>query len=70
MAGYVEVRAYAELSKDEVIEQIQPLTRRYYDDFSRRGDRGRVYWRGSHRGRLVNLVARLRDRLQGERSDG
>ena len=93
MAGYVEVRAYAELNdflapesrgrtvlrcngrlaavgKDEVIEHLEPLTRRYYDDFSRCADCGRVYWRGSHHGRLVNPVARLRDRLQGERSHG
>lgn len=53
----------AAVSKDAVIEHLEPLTRRYYDDFARCADCGRIYWRGSHHGRLVNLVARLRDRL-------
>src|SRR5246127_813430 len=32
--------------KDEVIDQLEPLTRRYYDDFSRCAEGGRIYWRG------------------------
>jgi uncharacterized protein with PIN domain len=51
------------VTKDEVIEHLEPLTRRYYDDFSRCTECGRVYWRGSHRARLVSLVEGLRKQL-------
>ena len=53
----------APVSKDEVIDQLEPLTLRYYDDFSRCTECGRVYWPGSHYEKLVRLVERLRDRL-------
>jgi uncharacterized protein with PIN domain len=53
----------ATVSKDEVIEHLEPLTRRYYDEFSRCTDCGRIYWAGSHHARLVRLVERLRERL-------
>jgi uncharacterized protein len=49
--------------KDEVIEHLEPLTRRYYDDFSRCTECGRIYWRGSHRARLVSFVEGLRNQL-------
>ena len=51
------------VTKNEVIDRLEPLTRRYYDDFSRCAQCGRIYWPGSHRARLVSLVERLRDRL-------
>jgi uncharacterized protein len=53
----------AAASKDEVIDQLEPLTRRYYDEFSRCADCGRIYWAGSHYARLLSLVDRLRDQL-------
>lgn len=53
----------AAVAKDEVIDDLEPLTRRYYDEFSRCAQCGRVYWAGSHYARLVNLVERLRDQL-------
>ena len=51
------------VSKDEVIDHLEPLTRRYYDEFSRCADCGRIYWAGSHYARLLGLVDRLRDQL-------
>jgi uncharacterized protein len=39
------------------------LTRRYYQEFSRCQDCGRIYWAGSHHARLAALVDRLRDAL-------
>jgi uncharacterized protein len=51
------------VAKDEVIDRLEPLTRRYYDDFSRCDECGRIYWRGSHHARLVDLVQRLREQL-------
>ncbi|KBG74431.1 hypothetical protein N062_03039 [Mycobacterium tuberculosis MAL010106] len=53
----------AAVSKDEVIGQLEPLTRRYYESFSRCFGCGRIYWPGSHHARLVRLVERLRDQL-------
>jgi uncharacterized protein with PIN domain len=51
------------VTKDEVIDHLEPLTRLYYDDFSRCTDCGRIYWRGSHRARLVSFVEGLRNQL-------
>lgn len=51
------------VTKDEVIEYLEPLTLRYYDEFSRCPDCGRIYWAGSHHAGLVRLVERLRDQL-------
>ena len=41
------------VTKDEVIDQVEPLTRRYYDDFSRRSECRQIY-----------LVERIRDQIR------
>jgi uncharacterized protein len=51
------------VSKDEVSDQLEPLTRQYYDNFSRCAGCGRIYWAGSHHAKLARLVDRLRERL-------
>ena len=51
------------VAKEEVVDRLEPLTRRYYTNFSRCADCGRIYWRGSHHARMVKLVERLRGRL-------
>jgi uncharacterized protein len=51
------------VTKDEVIDHLEPLTRRYYDDFSRCTECGRIYWPGSHHARLVSLIEGLLDQL-------
>ena len=53
----------AAVSKDAVLDQLEPLTRQYYTEFSRCSECGRIYWAGSHHARLVGLVERLRQRL-------
>jgi uncharacterized protein len=53
----------AAVTKDEVIDHLEPLTRRYYEEFSRCAECGRIYWPGSHHAKLVRLVERLRDQL-------
>lgn len=53
----------AAVAKDEVIDQLEPLTRRYYDEFSRCPEYGRIYWAGSHFEKLSRLVDRLLERL-------
>ena len=51
------------VAKQEVIDRLEPLTRRYYTDFSRCADCGRIYWRGSHHARMLRLVDRLREQV-------
>ena len=53
----------AAVTKDEVVDHLEPLTRRYYDEFSRCVECGQIYWPGSHHARLVSLVEGLRDQL-------
>jgi uncharacterized protein with PIN domain len=60
------VRCNGELAavpKDEVIDQLEPLTRQFYNEFSRCAQCRRIYWAGSHHARLVGLVERLRRQL-------
>lgn len=46
-------------AKEDVAGQLQPLTRKYYDEFRRCRGCGAVYWKGSHYGALRSLLARL-----------
>ena len=47
------------VSKEAVLDRLEPLTRRYYDEFSRCSACSHIYWKGSHHERLQALVARL-----------
>lgn len=53
----------APVAKHEVIDQLEPLTARYYEEFSRCAGCGRIYWAGSHHAKLLSLVDRLRGQL-------
>ena len=44
------------VSKEAIIDQLEPLTRLYYDDFQVCPKCGRPYWRGSH---VVKLEKRV-----------
>jgi len=50
------------VAKADVLEQLQPKTKLYYDDFYRCDDCRRIYWQGSHiddmRQRFAILLAR------------
>ncbi len=46
----------APVPKAEVLAQLEPLTRRYYDTFYRCQACGQVYWRGSHFDRILTLL--------------
>ena len=45
--------------KEEIEDRLEPLTRRYYDEFRICAECGRIYWKGSHFGRMQALVERL-----------
>jgi hypothetical protein len=53
----------ARVDKSEVLEQLEPLTRLYYDDFRRCSGCGKVYWSGSHFAKLERRIEQLRERL-------
>lgn len=49
------------VDKERIIEQLEPLTRKYYDSFRRCQGCGRIYWPGSHRDGLLVLLGTLGD---------
>jgi uncharacterized protein with PIN domain len=48
--------------KAEVVEQLEPLTKVYYQAFRRCHQCGQIYWSGSHFEKLRKRVERLRSR--------
>lgn len=56
------------VSKDEIIDRLEPRTRTHFDEFIRCDGCGRVYWRGSHAERLARLVAELTQAASAARS--
>jgi uncharacterized protein len=55
--------------KRSVEHQLLPGTRRTYQQFSRCGECGRVYWRGAHNRRLTAIVDSARSRSGGQLAD-
>lgn len=53
----------AAVDKAEVLHLLQPKTRLYYQDFQQCRSCGRVYWAGSHHGKMEKMVATLGDAL-------
>jgi uncharacterized protein with PIN domain len=50
----------ADVEKKAVIDELEPLTQRYYDHFRRCQECGKIYWPGSHFDKLTARVERLR----------
>ena len=48
------------VSKDEIIDRLQPLTRLYFEEFSICPGCHQVYWKGSHYDHMRELIAQLR----------
>ena len=51
--------------KAEILDRLEPNTRRYFQDFWRCNDCGRIYWKGSHYQRMVRVLEELRRELVG-----
>jgi uncharacterized protein with PIN domain len=49
----------AKISKAEVIDRLEPLTKIYYESFRRCAECGQVYWSGSHFEKLQARVERI-----------
>jgi uncharacterized protein len=54
----------APVSKEAVVDQLEPLTRLYYDDFTRCPQCGQSYWRGSHMTKLETRVEAILSRIR------
>jgi uncharacterized protein with PIN domain len=44
------------VSKGDIIERLEPLTKRYYEEFRRCTGCGQIYWAGSHFSKLQKRV--------------
>ncbi|MDZ7748672.1 MAG: Mut7-C RNAse domain-containing protein [Halofilum sp. (in: g-proteobacteria)] len=49
-----------DVDKAEIIDRLEPLTRRHYERFRRCRDCDQVYWRGSHVAPIERLIERAR----------
>lgn len=47
------------VDKATVVDQLPPLTRLHYDEFSRCQCCQQVYWKGAHYGRIQQLISRV-----------
>ncbi len=47
------------VEKHRIINQLLPLTRLYYNDFSRCSQCGQIYWKGSHYDRIKPIIQRF-----------
>jgi len=48
-----------DVDKEQILDRLEPKTRRYYDRFRRCRDCARLYWQGSHHDRAAALVRHL-----------
>jgi uncharacterized protein len=56
-------------TKTEVIQELEPLTKIYYDQFRRCPSCGQVYWAGSHFQKLEKRIGSIQARLAGKCGD-
>lgn len=47
------------VSKESVMDQLEPLTKKYFEEFSQCPECEQIYWKGSHRNRLESTLERL-----------
>jgi uncharacterized protein len=56
-------------TKAEVIHDLEPLTKIYYNQFRRCPGCGQIYWAGSHFQKLEKRIEKIQARLVGKRGD-
>jgi uncharacterized protein with PIN domain len=49
--------------KEHILEEIEPLTRLFFNDFSRCPCCGKVYWAGTHHEKILQRVTELKDHV-------
>ncbi len=51
------------VEKDDIIDQLEPNTRQWYQRFFRCSQCGQIYWYGSHYEQLTTMIATITDRI-------
>lgn len=54
----------APVSKEQVLERLEPLTKKYYEEFRLCPACDQIYWPGSHYERMQRLIERLLDQQE------
>ncbi len=49
------------VAKERILDKLEPLTRKYYDDFYQCADCGQIYWKGSHYDKLLKKIEIFKD---------
>jgi uncharacterized protein with PIN domain len=49
--------------KEQLLPQLQPLTRQYFDEFRVCPNCNQIYWKGSHYDHMLGLIKRITERL-------
>jgi uncharacterized protein with PIN domain/sulfur carrier protein ThiS len=57
------------VGKADVIEELEPLTKIYYEQFRRCPGCGRIYWSGSHFEKLQSRIKTIQTRLADKRPE-
>jgi len=47
------------VSKESVLEKLEPLTKKYYDEFKHCPNCGQVYWKGSHYEQMLTVIENI-----------
>lgn len=53
------------VAKDEIVDRLQPLTKKYYHEFHICSGCSHVYWKGSHYQRMNRFIQQARSQGQG-----
>ena len=52
------------IEKERIVDRLEPLTRRYYNDFHRCPACDKLYWKGSHYDRMRSFIKWIRSQPQ------
>ncbi len=47
------------VAKQDIVERLEPLTKLYYDEFHLCPSCNQIYWKGSHYGHMLELIAEI-----------
>jgi hypothetical protein len=54
------------VEKQEIIDQLEPLTKKHYDSFRRCRRCRKIYWQGSHRDQMLRILNDYGDYFSGD----
>ncbi|UCG26412.1 MAG: hypothetical protein JSW55_03640 [Chloroflexota bacterium] len=51
------------VAKEDILERLEPKTKKYYHEFHMCQECRQIYWKGSHYRPLLDFVTMIHDRL-------